>query len=265
MTPKPLLLSVNVDHVATLRQARRLDYPDPVEAAAVAEAAGASGITIHLRGDRRHIQDGDLARLCESVRGKLNLEMAASDEMIAIACGARPHQVTLVPERPEELTTEGGLDVVAHLPRLVAGAERLRAAGIEVSLFVDPDPKRIAALAPFAGLASGLELNTDAYTRARGGFAASRRAEATRSADMGAALGFRIYAGHGLTAANVGGIAAIRQVEELNIGHALVSRAVILGLDGAVREMLAAMAAARPAVRASEEAARAPAPTRQAT
>ena len=250
MTSSPLLLSVNVDHVATLRQARRLGYPDPVEAAAVAEAAGATGITIHLRGDRRHIQDSDLARLRESVRGKLNLEMAASDEMIAIACDARPQQVTLVPERPEELTTEGGLDVVAHLPRLVAGAERLRAAGIEVSLFVDPDPKRIEALAPFAGLASGIELNTDAYTRARDGFAAGRRAEAARSADMGAALGFRIYAGHGLTAANVGAIASIRRIEELNIGHALVSRAVILGLDGAVREMLAAMKTARAAVRA---------------
>ncbi|MEO8198192.1 MAG: pyridoxine 5'-phosphate synthase, partial [Thermoanaerobaculia bacterium] len=211
MTSTPLLLSVNVDHVATLRQARKLDYPDPVEAAAVAEAAGASGITIHLRGDRRHIQDSDLARMRAAVRGKLNLEMAASDEMVAIACGVRPHQVTLVPERPEELTTEGGLDVATHLPRLVAGAERLRAAGIEVSLFVDPDPKRIEALAPFAGLASGIELNTDAYTRVQGGFAASRRAEAARAADMAANLGFRIYAGHGLTAANVGGIASIRQ------------------------------------------------------
>ncbi|MBP7588930.1 MAG: pyridoxine 5'-phosphate synthase [Thermoanaerobaculia bacterium] len=250
MTALPLQLSVNVDHVATLRQARRIDYPDPVEAAAVAEAAGACGITIHLRGDRRHIQDSDLTRLRAAIRGKLNLEMAASDEMLAIACEARPHQVTLVPERPEELTTEGGLDVVAHLPRLVAGAERLRAAGIEVSLFVDPDPTRIQALAPFAGLATGIELNTDAYTRARGGFAASRRVEAARSADMGATLGFRIYAGHGLTAANVGGIASIRQIEELNIGHALVSRAVIVGLDAAVREMLAAMTTARTAVRA---------------
>lgn len=246
MTVAKLQLSVNVDHVATLRQARRCAYPDPVEAAAVAEGAGASGITIHLRADRRHIQDSDLERLRESVRGKLNLEMAASDEMIAIACRARPHQVTLVPERPEELTTEGGLDVAAHLPRLLCGAERLRAAGIEVSLFVDPDPRRIDALAPFSGgLVSGIELNTDAYTRAQGGFAASRRAEAARSTDIGAAMGFRIYAGHGLTAANVGGIASIPKVEELNIGHSLISRAVILGLDGAVREMLAAMAAAR--------------------
>jgi len=249
MTVPALQLSVNVDHVATLRQARRGDFPDPVEAAAVAESAGASGITIHLRGDRRHIQDGDLERLRASVRGKLNLEMAASDEMIAIACRSRPHQVTLVPERPEELTTEGGLDVVSHLPRLLAGAERLRAAGIDVSLFVDPDPKRIDALAPLAGLATGIELNTDAYTRARGGFAASRRAEAARAADMAAALGFRIYAGHGLTAANVGGIASILRIEELNIGHALICRAVILGLEGAVREMLAAMATARDAAR----------------
>lgn len=252
MSVATLLLSVNVDHVATLRQARHVDYPDPVEAAAVAEAAGASGITIHLRGDRRHIQDSDLERLGAAVRGKLNLEMAASEEMIAIACRARPHQVTLVPERPEELTTEGGLDVSSQLPRLLAGAERLRAAGIEVSLFVDPDPKRIDALAPFSGgLASGIELNTDAYTRAVGGFAASRRAEVARSADMGAAMGFRIYAGHGLTAANVGGIAAIRRIEELNIGHALISRAVILGLAGAVREMLQAMGTARDASRAA--------------
>jgi len=246
MKPAELHLSVNVDHVATLRQARRLGYPDPVEAAAIAEAAGASGITIHLRGDRRHIQDRDLERLRTAVRGKLNLEMAASDEMIALACAARPHQVTLVPERPEELTTEGGLDVAAQLPRLLAGAERLRSAGIEVSLFVDPDPKRIDALAPFSGgLVAGIELNTDAYTRAQRGFAASRRAEAARAADMGAAHGFRIYAGHGLTAENVGGIASIRRIEELNIGHALISRAVIVGLHGAVQEMLAAMAAAR--------------------
>lgn len=245
-TPLPLHLSVNVDHVATLRQARKAGYPDPLEAAAVAEEAGAHGITIHLRGDRRHIQDDDLTRLRPVVRGKLNLEMAASDEMLAIACAARPHQVTLVPERPEELTTEGGLDIVSQAPRLLAAAERLRAAGIEVSLFVDPDPKRLAALAPFAGLASGIELNTDAYTRARGGFAAGLRAEAARSADVAAALGFRIYAGHGLTAKNVGGIASIARIEELNIGHALVSRAVVLGLAAAVREMLAAMAAARP-------------------
>jgi pyridoxine 5-phosphate synthase len=241
-----LRLSVNVDHIATLRQARRLGYPDPVEAAGIAEAAGATGITIHLRSDRRHIQDRDLDRLRASVRGKLNLEMAATDEMIAIACAAKPHQVTLVPESPEELTTEGGLDVAGQLPRLLAGSERLRTAGIEVSLFVDPDPRGIEALAPFSGgLVSGIELNTDAYTRASGGFAASRRAEIARSADMGAAHGFRIYAGHGLTAANVGSIASIRRIEELNIGHSLVSRAVMIGLDGAVREMLAAMTDAR--------------------
>ncbi len=255
MKPAELRLSVNVDHVATLRQARRLDYPDPVAAAAIAEAAGAAGITIHLRGDRRHIQDRDLERLRATVRGKLNLEMAASAEMIALACAAKPHQVTLVPERPEELTTEGGLDVAAQLPRLLAGAERLRAAGIEVSLFVDPDPRRIEALAPFTdGLASGIELNTDAYTRALGGLAASRRAEAARSAEMGEALGFRIYAGHGLTAANVGGIASIRQIEELNIGHSLIARAVAVGLAAAVKEMLAAMHAGRAAARAEARA-----------
>jgi pyridoxine 5-phosphate synthase len=242
-----LRLSVNVDHVATLRQARRTTYPDPVEAAAIAEAAGAAGITVHLRGDRRHIQDADVERLRGKVRGKLNLEMAASDEMVGIALALRPHQCTLVPERPEEVTTEGGLEIGEGpgRARLVAACERLHAAGIEVSLFIDPDPREISALAAFAGMVSGFELNTDAYTRAAGGFAKSRRADLARSASVGCALGFRAYAGHGLTAENVGGVASIAEVEELNIGHALISRAVVLGLDGAVREMLSAMRAAR--------------------
>jgi pyridoxine 5-phosphate synthase len=236
---------VNVDHVATLRQARRTTYPDPVEAAAVAEAAGASGVTAHLRGDRRHIQDADLQRLRGSVRGKLNLEMSSSDEMVAIALRVRPHQCTLVPERPEEVTTEGGLDPTAGATRLLGACERLRDAGIEVSLFVDPDPEVMRALEPFAGIVAGFELNTDAYTKAGGGFAASRRAELARAASLGAAFGFRAYAGHGLTAGNVGPVASIPEVEELNIGHAMISRAVFVGLDGAVREMLAAIAAAR--------------------
>jgi pyridoxine 5-phosphate synthase len=240
-------LSVNVDHVATLRQARRTTYPDPVEAAAIAEAAGASGVTVHLRGDRRHIQDADVERLRGTVRGKLNLEMAPSDEMVGIALALRPHQCTLVPERPEEVTTEGGLEIGEGpgRARLLAACERLRAAGIEVSLFIDPDPREVSALAAFAGMVAGFELNTDAYTRAEGGFAGSRRADLARSAAVGHALGFRAYAGHGLTSENVGGVASIAQIEELNIGHALISRAVALGLDGAVREMLAAMAAAR--------------------
>lgn len=246
MNAPPIRLSVNVDHVATLRQARRTTYPDPVEAAAIAEAAGAEGITVHLRGDRRHIQDGDVERLAAAVRGKLNLEMAATDEMTAIALATKPHQCTLVPERPDEVTTEGGLALAALGARLLPVCERLRDAGIEVSLFIDPEAATPASLSPFGGgLVAGFELNTDAYTKATGGFAGSRRAELARAAAIGASLGFKVYAGHGLTAANVGPVASIRPIEELNIGHALISRAVALGLDGAVREMLAAMKSAR--------------------
>ncbi len=247
MSPDELKLSVNVDHVATLRQARGTSYPDPLEAARIAEEAGASGITVHLRGDRRHIQEDDVERVRAVVRGKLNLEMAATDEMIAIARRIRPHQVTLVPERPEEVTTEGGLDLAAAEPRLLGAAERLRAVGVAVSLFVDPDAATLTALERFVGLAEGFEINTDAYTRASGGFAASHRAQAARAAAVGSSMGFLVYAGHGLTAANVGAIASIPQVEELNIGHALVARAVMIGLPGAVAEMLTAMRAARAA------------------
>jgi pyridoxine 5-phosphate synthase len=238
----PVRLSVNVDHVATLRQARRTTYPDPLGAALAAEAAGAHGVTVHLRGDRRHIQDDDVSRVARAIRGKLNLEMAASDEMVAIALATRPHQCTLVPERPEEVTTEGGLDLESQRARLLGACERLRNGGIEVSLFIDPDPKRMPLLEPFGGgLVTGFELNTDAYTKATGGFASSRRAELARSAAFGASLGFKVYAGHGLTAENVGPVASIPEVEELNIGHALIARAVFLGLDGAVKEMLAAI------------------------
>ena len=237
-------LSVNVDHVATVRQARRAAYPDPVEAAAVAEAAGAAGITVHLRGDRRHIQDGDVARLREAVRGKLNLEMAAEDEMLTAAERLRPHQATLVPERPEEVTTEGGLDLLAHGERIDRAARRLADAGISVSLFLDPDPRQVEALAGLAaraaGAIAGFEINTDAYARAADDPA---RLEAIEDAAAhGAAAGLAVYAGHGLTAGNVGPIAAVPAIEELNIGHWLVARAIVVGLDAAVREMLAAMA-----------------------
>src|SRR5262245_39877772 len=164
-------LSVNVDHVATLRQARRAAYPDPVDAARIAEDAGASGITVHLRVDRRHIQDRDVERLRETVRGKLNLEMSTADEMMAIALRVRPEQVTLVPERPEEVTTEGGLDVAGQSARISEVAEPLGAAGIAVSLFVDPDTEQVAAIGGLPGRAvrwiSGFEINTDAYTRSR--------------------------------------------------------------------------------------------------
>lgn len=236
-------LSVNVDHVATVRQARRAPYPDPVEAAAAAEAAGASGITVHLRGDRRHVQDADVARLRESVRGKLNLEMAAEDEMLAIAERLLPHQVTLVPERPDEVTTEGGLDLIAHGERIDRAARRLADAGIAVSLFLDPDPHQLEALGELGAFASdaivGFEINTDAYTRSPDDPALLDAIEET--AALGAADGLEVYAGHGLTTANVGPIAAVPAIEELNIGHWLVARAVLVGMDAAVREMLAAI------------------------
>jgi pyridoxine 5-phosphate synthase len=236
-------LSVNVDHVATVRQARQATYPDPVEAALLAEAAGATGITVHLRADRRHIQDHDVERLRPRVRGKLNLEMAAEPEMLEVALRVRPHQVTLVAERPEEVTTEGGLDLRLHGDRVRAMTERLAAAGIAVSIFVDPDPGQIEPLAALREIGvSGFEINTDAYTKATPG--AAREAELERVARAGAlgrAAGLCLYAGHGLTVENVGPIATIEGMEELNIGHALVSRAVLIGMTAAVAEMLGAM------------------------
>jgi pyridoxine 5-phosphate synthase len=235
-------LAVNVDHVATLRQARRTAYPDPVEAARLAEEAGAHGITVHLRGDRRHIQDEDVARLKESVAGKLNLELAATEEMIAVALRHRPDQVSLVPERPEEVTTEGGLDLTRHRDRIEEAAGRLVGAGIAVSLFLDPDPRQVEAAAALPrDLVGGFEINTDAYTRAEAGEAQAELEEVRRAAREGAAAGLHVYAGHGLTTANVGPVAAVPEIEVLNIGHALVSRAVLVGMAEAVREMLRAM------------------------
>jgi pyridoxine 5-phosphate synthase len=238
-------LSVNVDHVATLRQARRAAYPDVVEAARIAEDAGASGITAHLRGDRRHVQDADLMALRQSVRGKLNLEMAASEEMLGIALKVRPHQVSLVPERPDEVTTEGGLDLLAQGDRVREAALRLRDGGVAVSLFLDPHPEQIERLAEIgAGTVEGFEINTDAYTRSSGLDSELHLAGMRAAAEQGHAAGFRVYAGHGLTTANVGPVAALPQMEELNIGHWLISRAVFVGLAESVREMLAAMGAA---------------------
>ncbi len=239
----PVRLSVNVDHVATLRQARRASYPDPVEAALLAEAAGAAGITVHLRADRRHIQDHDIERLHGQVRGKLNLEMAAFPEMLDVALRVRPHQVTLVPERPDELTTEGGLDLRLHGERVRVATERLAAAGIAVSIFLDPYPAQIEPLAAFLEVGVlGFEINTDAYTRAIPGAARDAElARVARSGALGRAAGLHLYAGHGLTVANVAPIAAIDGMEELNIGHALVARAVLIGMTAAVAEMLGAM------------------------
>lgn len=237
-------LSVNIDHVATVRQARRAGYPDPVEAARVAEDAGASGITVHLRVDRRHIQDHDVERLRPVVRGKLNLEMSTAEEMLAVALRVKPDQVTLVPERPEEVTTEGGLDLLRNREAVARAAERLAGAGIEVSLFVDPDPRQIETISAIRGIphVSGFEINTDAYTRATGEADLARELEkVARAGELGRGQGLHLYAGHGLRTDNVGPIAALPGMEELNIGHFLVSRAVIVGLDAAVREMLAAM------------------------
>ncbi len=239
----PVRLSVNVDHVATVRQARKAAYPDPVDAALLAEAAGATGITVHLRADRRHIQDHDVERLRAVVTGKLNLEMAAEPEMLDVALRLKPHQVTLVPERPEEVTTEGGLDLRVHGDRVRAAAEKLSAAGIAVSLFLDPDPEQMERLAGMldAGV-SGFEINTDAYTRAAVGSGRdSELARVEKAGALGRAVGFHLYAGHGLTVENVGPIARVEGMEELNIGHALVSRAVLIGMKAAVEEMLAAM------------------------
>jgi pyridoxine 5-phosphate synthase len=234
-------LSVNVDHVATLRQARRAGYPDPVAAALLAESAGASGITVHLRGDRRHIQDEDVERLRHAIRGKLNLEMAATAEMLEIAERLRPHQVTLVPERPEEVTTEGGLDLVGHSRAVRAATERLRAHGIEVSVFVDPAPEQLARLTDLGGAATGFEINTDAYTRGGELDRELHLAGMHAAAEQGHELGLRVYAGHGLTTDNVGPVAALPFMEELNIGHSLVARSVMVGMAQAVREMLAAI------------------------
>ncbi len=234
-------LSVNVDHVATLRQARGASYPSPAEAARIAERAGASGITAHLRGDRRHIQDSDVEELKSIVAGKLNLEMAATEEMLERAARWKPDQVTLVPERPEEVTTEGGLDLAASTPAILEAVRRLNGAGIQVSLFLDPDPRQISRLADFCDdLAGGFEINTDHYTRP--GADADRELERiVAAAAMGGECGIQVYAGHGLTTANVRRVAEIPVIRELNIGHFIVSRSVIVGMEAAVREMLEAM------------------------
>ncbi|MGB5161945.1 MAG: pyridoxine 5'-phosphate synthase [Thermoanaerobaculia bacterium] len=236
-------LSVNVDHVATLRQARKAAYPDPVEAAEIAEQQGATGITIHLRSDRRHIHESDLASLRQTVKGKLNLEMATTEEMTTIALRYRPDQVSLVPERPEEVTTEGGLDLLSTGERVVAVAKQLEAQGIAVSVFVDPEPRQIEHLLSTAvGWVEGFEINTDSYTKAQGAAAQAELRKIVQVTTMGLEGGLRVYAGHGLTTANVGPVASIPGIEELNIGHSIISRAVIVGMEQAVREMLHAMA-----------------------
>jgi pyridoxine 5-phosphate synthase len=233
-------LGVNVDHVATLRQARGVDYPDPVEAALVAEEAGADGITVHLREDRRHIQDRDVETLRRRLRVPLNLEMAVTDAMVAFAAGVRPPHACFVPERREEVTTEGGLDVVRHAARVRDAVGRLAAASIRVSLFIDPDPAQIAAAA--ATGAPAVELHTGDYANARAAATVVRELDRIRTAAADAQRrGLEVHGGHGLTVANVGPIAAVPEIVELNIGHSIVGRAVLLGMAGAVREMKAAL------------------------
>ncbi|HQR30350.1 MAG TPA: pyridoxine 5'-phosphate synthase [Anaeromyxobacteraceae bacterium] len=229
-------LGVNVDHVATLRQARRAAYPDPVAAALLAELAGADQITIHLREDRRHIQDRDLQVMRRTVTTRLNLEMAATAEMVKIAHELRPDQVTLVPERREELTTEGGLDVVRGRDAISRVVKTLRDAEVLVSLFIDPDPDQVKAAVRVE--AQAVEIHTGRYCDAR--LAPDRRRELARVVDAAKAaskLGLQVAAGHGLHYQNVQPVVAIREIEELNIGHAIVARAVLVGMERAVREM----------------------------
>lgn len=234
-------LYVNIDHVATLRQARRGHEPDPLEAALVCESVGADGITAHLREDRRHIQDADVAALRAGVRTYFNLESACTDEMIAIAIATHPDQVTLVPERREEVTTEGGLDVIALAPRVERAISELRAAGIRSSLFIGPDPDAIR-MSRNVG-ADAIELHTGEFANHPDDTAP---ADALReAARLASELALAVHAGHGLTAANLGPVAAIPEIEELNIGHSIMSRAIFIGLAAAVTEVRSAMGAAR--------------------
>jgi pyridoxine 5-phosphate synthase len=235
-------LGVNVDHVATVRQARRVPEPDPVHAAILAELGGAHGITVHLRSDRRHIQDRDVEILRQVVKSRLNLEMAATQEMIKIALTVKPDQVTLVPERREEITTEGGLDVVLNSVQLKPAVKMIEEGGIRVSLFVDPDLEQVKEAHKID--AHAVEINTAAYAEARDDRAreASLR-KVVDAARLGTRLGLAVHAGHGLTYQNVRAVARVSEISELNIGHNIVARALLVGMERAVREMLEAMAA----------------------
>ena len=234
-----VLLGVNIDHVATVREARKTNEPDPVWAATLAELGGADAITIHLREDRRHIQERDLRLLRESVAVPINLELACAADVLAIACDAPPYQATLVPERREEVTTEGGLDVIGSRMKVADAVRRLKDSGIVVSLFLDPDPAQLDAGAELA--ADAIELHTGAYAEA----AMRHRGQETRAAletlvaagQRVRAAGLTLNAGHGLTYRNVKPIAAIDGLHELNIGHSIVARAIMVGLEQAVRDM----------------------------
>ncbi|MGB5245728.1 MAG: pyridoxine 5'-phosphate synthase [Woeseia sp.] len=239
----PLKLGVNIDHVATLRQARGTAYPSPIEAALIAESAGADSITLHLREDRRHIQDADLPEMKKRMRTHMNLEMAVTDEMLALACELQPGDVCLVPEKREELTTEGGLDVAGQLERVTAACARLATAGIRVSLFIDPDAEQLKA--SVAAGAPVVELHTGAYAEEEGEAQRQEHVRIQDAARLGAELGLTVHAGHGLHYENVAPIARIPQIVELNIGHAIVARAVFYGMAVAVSEMKRIMNEAR--------------------
>ncbi|MGZ8216050.1 pyridoxine 5'-phosphate synthase [Methylomagnum sp.] len=241
---QPILLGVNIDHIATVRQARGTRFPEVIQAALVAEQAGADGITAHLREDRRHIQDRDIELLAAMAQTRLNLEMAVTDEMVRIAARLRPAACCMVPERREELTTEGGLDVAGNFERVYAACQALGEAGVEVSLFIDADPRQVEAAAK-AG-APVIELHTGHYADAAAG--AERRRELSRlraAAELAEGLGLIVNAGHGIHYHNVADIARIPQFRELNIGHSIVARALFSGLDLAVRDMKRLMETAR--------------------
>jgi len=233
-------LGVNIDHVATVRQARRAKEPDPVAAAVLAELGGADGITVHLREDRRHIQDRDVYVLRDTVRTRLNLEMATYEEIVQIALKVKPDEATLVPEKRQELTTEGGLDVIAHADAVRSAADRLKAAGIHVSLFIDPDLEQID-MAKALG-ADAIEFQTASYSEAVGRAVEGELAKLKTATAHAVARGLHVHMGHGLNYQNVKPIVRIPHVEELNIGHSIVSRAVLVGMERAVREMKAVIA-----------------------
>ncbi len=239
-----LLLGVNIDHIATLRNARGTQYPDPVQAAFIAEQAGADGITVHLREDRRHITDRDVRLLRQTIQTRMNLEMAVTDEMLDIAIELKPHFCCLVPEKREEVTTEGGLDVAGQLDKMSVAVERLAQAGILVSLFIDPDHRQIDAAVAVG--APYIEIHTGAYAEAQGELAI--QAELRRiavAAAYAAEKGLKVNAGHGLTYHNVQPIAALPEMHELNIGHAIIGQAVMSGLPAAVADMKVLMREAR--------------------
>lgn len=233
-------LGVNIDHVATVRQARRTYEPDPVWAAALAELGGADGITVHLREDRRHINDRDVEILRQTVTVKLNLEMACEPEILEIACRIKPDQATLVPEKREEITTEGGLDICRNRDRVRKTVERLQAAGVSVSLFLDPDPRQIEEAAKLS--VAAVELHTGQYALASGSPQAKELENLRRAGAMIRQAGMALHAGHGLTYRNVVPVATIDGMHELNIGHSIIARALMTGMEKAVREMKALVA-----------------------